>query len=140
MRVHEISNREVIASVYHHFVTGRHELIVAGDAPPMVDVFNDHTVWIEPAGNARSGTFRGLEEIVNHTAHCMEMTDGTWGTDLVEILCGDDVVVVIERTLALRNGASLNMLCSTNYQMTNGVVTELRVLPFDFVGWNTFWS
>ena len=135
-----MSNCEVIANMYKHFETGEHEAIAAGEAEPMLDVFHDDTVWFEACGNARSGTFRGVAEIVEHTATCLSLTDGTWGTDVVEIFGGDQHVVVIERALALRNGKTLNMLCNTVYQMTDGSINEVRVLPYDPAGWNAFWS
>jgi hypothetical protein len=59
---------------------------------------------------------------------------------VLEIVGGDKFVIVVERSLALRNGTSLNMLVNTVYEMSGGVVKEIRVLPYDCDVWNAFWS
>jgi ketosteroid isomerase-like protein len=126
------SNRQAIADLYDSFLSG--------DPAPALAAFSDRSVWIEPGDNARSGIYRGPQEIAEHTVKCREMTDGTWGTDVLEIVGGDRFVIVVERALALRNGTALNMICNTVYEMTNGVVCEMRVLPYDGDAWNEFWS
>jgi uncharacterized protein len=127
-----MSNRQVIVDVYKAFLTG--------DPVPALAAFNDASVWIEPGDNERSGVYRGVVEIAKHTLNCSDLTDGTFGTDVIEILDGEQFVVVVERMLALRNGTSLNMVVNTVFEMTNGVVTEMRVLPYDCEAWNEFWS
>ena len=126
------SNREAIAALYRSFEKG--------EPQPMLSVFDDDSLWSEPAGNVRAGVFRGAEAIAEHTRSCRAQTDGTWGTDVQEILGGEKYVVVVERALALRNGTSLNMLCNTIYEMADGKVAEMRVLPFDPEAWHEFWS
>jgi|KBSSwiStaDraftv2_1062776.scaffolds.fasta_scaffold03399_11 ketosteroid isomerase-like protein len=103
-------------------------------------VFNDESVWVEPGGNSRGGEFRGPSAIAAHITECWKMTDGTLGTEIIEILGGEQFVVAIERTLALRDGRSLNMLVNTVYEMSEGVVTAIRTLPADCAEWNQFWS
>jgi ketosteroid isomerase-like protein len=127
-----MSNRRVIADLYKSFLND--------DPEPALAAFNDDSVWVESGDNERSGVFRGVVEIAQHAIHCQMLTDGTWGTDVVEIGGGDSCVIVIERSLALRNGTSLNMLVNTVYEMADGVVKEVRVLPYDAATWNTFWS
>ena len=102
--------------------------------------FNHDSVWIETGDNVRSGIFRGQAEIGEHSLHCRQMTDGTLGTDVLEVLGGHNFVVVVERALALRNGTSLNMLCNTVFEIANGSIAEMRKLPFDPMVWDEFWS
>ncbi len=127
-----MSNRQVIADLYKSFLNDNPE--------PALAAFNDDSAWVEPGDNERSGVFRGVVEIAQHAIHCAKLTDGTWGTDVVEIIGGDEFVVVVERSLALRNGTSLNMLVNTVYEMADGVVKEVRVLPYDCDTWDAFWS
>ena len=88
-----MSNRQVIADLYKSFLNH--------DPEPALATFNDDSVWVEPGDNERSGVFRGVVEIAQHAIHCKELTDGTWGTDVVEIVGGDTCVIVVERSLAL---------------------------------------
>jgi ketosteroid isomerase-like protein len=127
-----MTNHHVIADLYKSFLND--------DPEPALAAFGDDSVWVEPGDNARSGVFRGVVEIARHAIECKRLTDGTWGTDVVEIVGGDKYVIVVERSLALRNGTSLNMVVNTVYEMTDGVVKEVRVLPYDCEAWNEFWS
>jgi hypothetical protein len=47
---------------------------------------------------------------------------------------------VIERATAQRVGRSLDMMCATSFQMADGAITEMRVLPFDSQEWQRFWD
>jgi ketosteroid isomerase-like protein len=126
-------NRLSIADLYGTWIDN--------DEPtPVLAAFDDRSVWIEPGDNARSGVFRGRSAIRAHAIRCKELADGTTGTDVLEILSGERFVVVIERSLALRNGAALNMLVHTVYEIQDGVITEIRTLPYDPEAWNEFWA
>jgi hypothetical protein len=70
----------------------------------------------------------------------LELTNGTLATEVQEIVGGEQYVVVVERATAERNGRSLDMLCATSYQMVDGMVAEIRVLPFDSQEWQRFWE
>ncbi len=126
------SNRKAIAALYESFLNH--------DRTPAMAAFTDDTIWDEPDGNERSGQFRGVVEIALHAIHCRKLTDSTFGTDVLEILAGERHVVVIERSLALRNGTSLNMLVNTVYEMQDGIISKVRILPYDPEQWNEFWS
>jgi hypothetical protein len=41
---------------------------------------------------------------------------------------------------AQRDGRSLNMLGASTYEFVDGVVAEMRVLPFDGQEWQLFWA
>jgi ketosteroid isomerase-like protein len=127
-----MSNRQVIADLYKSFLND--------DPEPALAAFDDQSIWVEVGDNERSGVFRGVVEIAQHAINCSKLTDDTWGTDVLEIVGGDRFVIVVERSLALRNGTSLNMLVNTVYEMSGGVVKEIRVLPYDCDAWNAFWS
>ena len=127
-----MTNREVIADLYRAFIEE--------DPAPVLAAFNENSVWTESGNTARSGVFRGVAEIALHALHCKKLTDGTMGTEVQEILVGERFVVVVERALALRNGTSLNMLCNTVYEMADGVIAQVQVLPYDPEAWNEFWS
>jgi len=47
---------------------------------------------------------------------------------------------VLERATAKRKGRVLDMDCCSMYRLHEGKIAELRVLPFDAVTWDEFWS
>ncbi|MDT5335261.1 MAG: uncharacterized protein QOD90_766 [Mycobacterium sp.] len=100
---------------------------------------NDRSVWVEAGDSQRTGVFRGATAILDHAMQNQELTDGTLAAEVQDIVGGEKSVVV-ERTTAQRADRKLDMLCATTYLMSDGMVAELRVLPFDSPEWQRFWE
>jgi len=126
------TNHEVIQQLYGAYTSG--------DLEAIRRPFNDQSVWIELGDNQRTGVFHGATGLLEHSMRNLELTDGTLTTEVQEIVGGDQYVVVVERATAERNGRSLDMLCATSYHMVDGMVGEMRVLPFDSQEWQRFWE
>lgn len=127
-----MTNRNLIANLYQAFIDE--------DPEPVLAAFTEDSVWTESGNTERSGVFRGVTEIAQHALDCKKLTDNTMGTEVLDILVGERYVVVVERSLALRNGTSLNMLCNTVCEMAGSVIAHVHVLPYDPDAWNAFWS
>jgi ketosteroid isomerase-like protein len=132
MRMDSAANLELIKELYGAYISG--------DLEAVLRPFNDQSVWIELGDNQRTGVFRGATGLLEHSMRNLELTDGTLATELQEVVGGERFVVAIERATAQRNGRSLDMLCATSYQMADGMVAEMRVLPFDSQEWQRFWE
>jgi ketosteroid isomerase-like protein len=128
------------AAANHTLIEELYEAYVTADLEAILKPFNDQSVWIELGDNQRTGVFRGATGLLEHAMRNLELTDGTLATELQESVGGERFVVAIERATALRAGRSLDMLCATSYQMTGGMVAEMRVLPFDSQEWQRFWE
>jgi ketosteroid isomerase-like protein len=126
------ANHKVIENLYGAYLTY--------DLEATLRPYPDQSVWVEVGVNERSGVFRGATAILEHAMRNLELTDGTLATELQEVVGGERFVVAIERATAQRNGRSLDMLCATSYQMADGMVAEMRVLPFDSQEWQRFWE
>jgi ketosteroid isomerase-like protein len=126
------ANQKVIENLYGAYLTY--------DLEAIPRPYHDQSVWVEVGVNERSGVFRGATAILEHAMRNLELTDGTLATELQEVVGGERFVVAIERATAQRNGRSLDMLCATSYQMADGMVAEMRVLPFDSQEWQRFWE
>lgn len=126
------ANLELIKDLYGAYISG--------DLEAILRPFNDKSVWIELGDNQRTGVFHGATGLLEHSMRNLELTDGTLATEVQEIVGGAQYVVAIERATAQRNGRSLDMLCATSYQIADGVVAEMQVLPFDSQEWQRFWE
>lgn len=126
------ANRKLIQDLY--------EAYISVDLEAILRPFNDQSVWIELGDNQRTGVFRGATGLLEHAMRNQELTDGTLTTEVQEIVGGEKYVVVVERATAQRAGRALDMLCATSYQMSDGMVAEMRVLPFDSQEWQRFWT
>jgi ketosteroid isomerase-like protein len=126
------ANRELIEDLYGAYTSG--------DLEAILRPFDDQSVWIELGDNQRTGVFHGATGLLEHSMRNLELTEGTLATKVQEIIGGEQYVVVVERATAQRDGRSLDMLCATSYQMVDGTVAEMRVLPFDSQEWQRFWE
>jgi ketosteroid isomerase-like protein len=131
-RMDAVANLKLIQDLYGAYISG--------DLEAALRPFNDQSVWIELGDNERIGVFRGATGLLEHSVRNLELTDGTLTTEVQEIVGGEKYVVVVERATAQRNGRALDMLCATSYQMADGMVAEVRVLPFDSQEWQRFWE
>jgi uncharacterized protein len=125
------TNAEVIEALYKAYASG--------DLPAF-DIYTDNSVWIELGSNERTGRYRGKQAILEHAMQLAVLTGGTIATHVKEILPGHNHVAVLERATATRKGRDLDLDCCSVYTMNNGKMAELRVLPFDTVAWDAFWS
>jgi ketosteroid isomerase-like protein len=132
MHMDSAANLELIKDLYGAYISG--------DLEAILRPFNDQSVWIELGDNQRTGVFHGATGLLEHSMRNLELTDGTLATEVQEIVGGAQYVVAIERATAQRNGRSLDMLCATSYQIADGVVAEMQVLPFDSQEWQRFWE
>ncbi|MBB5160565.1 nuclear transport factor 2 family protein [Mycobacterium sp. AZCC_0083] len=131
-RMDAAANLKLIQDLYDAYISG--------DLQAIMRPFNDQSVWIELGDTQRAGVFRGATGLLEHAMRNQELTDGSLTTEVQEIVGGEKYVVVVERATAQRKGRALDMLCATSYQMANGVVAEMRVLPFDSREWQQFWE
>jgi ketosteroid isomerase-like protein len=128
------------ATANHKMIQDLYDAYVSADLESILEPFNDESVWIELGENQRTGVFHGATGLLEHAMRSQELTDGTLTTEVQEIVGGEKYVVVIERATAQRDDRSLNMLCATTYQITDGTIAEVRVLPFDSQEWQRFWA
>jgi ketosteroid isomerase-like protein len=128
------------AAANHELIRDLYGAYTSDDLEAILRPFNDQSVWIELGDNQRTGVFHGATGLLEHSMRNLELTDGTLATQVQEIVGGEQYVVVVERATAQRNGQSLDMLCATSYQMVDGLVGEMRVLPFDSEKWQRFWE
>jgi ketosteroid isomerase-like protein len=128
------------AAANHELIRDLYGAYTSDDLEAILRPFNDQSVWIELGDNQRTGVFHGATGLLEHSMRNLELTDGTLATHVQEIVGGEQYVVVVERATAQRNGQSLDMLCATSYQMVDGLVGEMRVLPFDSEKWQRFWE
>jgi len=128
------------AAANHKLIADLYAAYLSGDLESILRPFNDGSTWIEVGDHQRAGVYRGATGLLEHTRRIQELTAGTLTTEVQEIVGGDKYVVVIERATAQREGRSLDLLCATAYQIVDGTVAEVQVLPFDSQEWQRFWE
>ena len=103
-------------------------------------VFDQSLTWHVPGHGPLSGVYTGHDQIGGFFGRTMELSGGTFGIDVHNVLAGDDLVVVLVTVRAQRNGISASFPEVHVWRLKNGKVTEFREYQGDEHGEDQFWS
>ena len=103
-------------------------------------LFADDAVWTVPGGGAMAGVYRGREEIFGFLARLPTETDGTYGSELVDVLASDERVAALYRARGARHGRVLELEQVLLFRISEGLVREVLALPSDPEAFERFWA
>lgn len=104
-------------------------------------LFADDAVWTVPGGGVMAGVNRGREEIFRFLARLPKETDGTYHSELLDVLASDDRAAAIYRARGTRRGRTLELDQVLLFRMDDGgLVSEVLALPSDPEAFETFWA
>lgn len=111
-----------------------------GDIPAVFAAFDAAMTWHVPAHGPLSGDYAGQDQIGGFFRHTMELSGGTFGIDVHEVLADDDLVVVLVTVRARRNGVSASFPEVHVWRLKNGKAIEFREYQGDEQREDRFWS
>ncbi len=103
-------------------------------------LFADDAVWFVPGRGVMAGTYRGREEIFRFLARLPKETDGTYGSELVDVLASEDRAAALYRARGRRRDRSLELDQLLVFRIEDGLVREVLALPSDPDAFETFWA
>ena len=103
-------------------------------------LFAEDAVWTVPGAGVMAGTYRGREEIFRFLARLPKETDGTYGSELVDVLASETRAAALYRARGTRHGRSLELDQLLLFRIEDGLVRQVLALPSDSVAFETFWS
>lgn len=103
-------------------------------------LFADDAVWTVPGGGAMAGVYRGRDEIFRFLARLPKETDGTYGSELVDVLASDERVAALYRARGARHGRVLELEQVLLFRVSEGLVREVLALPSDPEAFERFWA
>jgi hypothetical protein len=103
-------------------------------------LFADDAVWTVPGGGAMAGVYRGREEIFGFLARLPRETDGTYGSELVDVLASDERAAALYRARGARHGRALELEQVLLFRISEGLVREVLALPSDPEAFERFWA
>jgi len=103
-------------------------------------LFADDAVWTVPGGGAMAGVYRGRDEIFRFLARLPKETDGTYGSELVDVLASDERVAALYRARGARHGRVLELEQVLLFRISEGLVREVLALPSDPEAFERFWA
>ena len=103
-------------------------------------LFAEDAVWTVPGGSVMAGTYRGREEIFRFLARLPKETDGTYGSELRDVLASDERAAALYRARGLRLGRELELDQVLLFRIADGLVREVLALPGDPEAFEAFWA
>jgi ketosteroid isomerase-like protein len=103
-------------------------------------VFAEGAVWTVPGKGVMAGTFSGREEIFRFLGRLPKETDGTYSSELVDVLASTERAAALYRARGERRGRTLDLDQVLLFRIVDGLVTEVTALPADPVAFDAFWA
>jgi hypothetical protein len=85
------------------------EAFQSGDKATLGQIFSKDVVWHVPGKSFLAKDYKGQEEVFTFFGRLMELTNGTFRVESLDILANDRGGVFIDRLTAQRNGRKLNV-------------------------------
>ena len=102
-------------------------------------LFADDAVWSVP-GAASAGVYEGREAIFRFLARLPKETDGTYGSELIDVLASDDRAAALYRARGTRHGRTLELDQVLLFVIADGLVQRVLALPSDPDAFEAFWA
>ena len=104
------------------------------------DCFAENAVWRVPGAGVMAGTYRGRTEIFRFLARLPKLTDGTYGSRLLDVLASEQRAAGLYRASGERGGRTIDLDQLLLFTIEDGLVTEVLALPTDPVTFDAFWA
>jgi ketosteroid isomerase-like protein len=110
------------------------------DAFGLHGLFADDAVWSVPGNGVMAGTYRGREEILRFLGRLPKETDGTYASELLDVLASDTRAAALYRARGARRGRTLELDQVLLFRIEGGLVRQVLALPSDPDAFETFWA
>jgi ketosteroid isomerase-like protein len=103
-------------------------------------LFAEDATWIVPGRGAMAGTYRGRDEIFRFLGRLPKETDGTYASELLDVLASDTRAAALYRATGTRRGRTLELEQVLLFRIDGGLVREVLALPSDPDAFEAFWA
>jgi uncharacterized protein len=118
-----------------------YEAFASYDLDTIRALFADDIVWHVVGGrNQLSGTFKGKDEVFGWFAKLLTLSEGTFKTDVHDIIANDEHAVVLSTDTAQRGDKHLKVEAVAVYHIENGQTKEAWFFNSDAYADDEFFS
>jgi len=103
-------------------------------------LFAEDAVWNVPGSGVMAGIYSGRDEIFRFLARLPKETDGTYGSELVDVLTSDGRAAALYRARGSRHGRTLELEQVLLFRIEDSLVREVLALPSDPDAFEAFWA
>ena len=103
-------------------------------------LFAEDAVWSVPGSGVMAGVYRGRDEIFRFLARLPRETEGTYRSELVDVLVSDVRAAALYRAHGTRHGRTLELDQVLLFTIEAGLVQRVLALPSDPDAFESFWA
>jgi ketosteroid isomerase-like protein len=103
-------------------------------------LFAEDAVWSVPGRGVMAGVYEGREAIFRFLAKLPKETDGTYASELIDVLASRDRAAALYRARGTRHGRTLELDQVLLFRIDGGLVRRVLALPSDPEAFETFWA
>lgn len=103
-------------------------------------LFAEDAAWHVPGRGVMAGVYRGRDEIFRFLARLPKETEGTYSSELVDVLASDGRAAALYRARGTRHDRTLELDQVLLFTIEDGLVQRVLALPSDPDAFETFWA
>jgi uncharacterized protein len=103
-------------------------------------LFAEDAVWTVPGRSVMAGTYRGRDAIFRFLGRLPKETDGTYGSELLDVLVSGERAAALYRARGSRRDRTLELDQVLLFRIGDGLVQEVLALPSDPEEFEAFWA
>ena len=103
-------------------------------------LFAEDAVWFVPGRGVMAGSYQGREAIFRFLTKLPRETDGTYGSELIDVLASEDRAAALYRARGQRHGRNLELDQLLVFRIEDALVKEVLALPSDPDAFEAFWA
>jgi uncharacterized protein len=123
-----------------HLMRRTLEAFRTGDAATLSQVFSTDVIWRVPGTSALAKDYRGQAEVFGFFGRLMELTQGTFRVESIEMLANDESGVFVDRVKAEREGKRLDVELLLRVRIRDGQIIEGVDHFHQEHAWDAFWE
>jgi uncharacterized protein len=126
------ANRELVRRIFEAFARK--------EGFALRRLFAEDAVWVVPGSGVMAGVYRGRDEIFRFLARLPKETDGTYGSELRDVLASDERAAALYTARGTRRERTLELDQVLLFRIGDGLVREVLALPSDPETFDAFWA
>jgi ketosteroid isomerase-like protein len=110
------------------------------DIDAYLDLLSDGFVLHIPGRSRIAGDHRGRDEVRRHFREIAALSEGTFRTDVHDVLASDDHAVGLVNAHAERDGRIVDLPRVHVWHVSDGALQDLLLSPADQLAFDGFWG
>jgi ketosteroid isomerase-like protein len=130
----------VAAAENETIVRGMFDAFARQEGFALRGLFAEDAVWSVPGRGVMAGVYEGRDAIFRFLAKLPKETDGTYRSELIDVLVSGERAAALYRARGSRLGRTLELDQVLLFRIEDGLVRRVLALPSDPDAFEAFWA